>query len=304
MTQVLEYQNLTMDELAEIDPQKTVCFMVVSPLEAHGPHLPLGTDVLVAEKIQERYMDLFLDLAPDWNRICMPNLALGSDPLERMGSVALPAPVLEKVLYSTAQSLARWGFSYLIIADNHGGPRHLLACEAAARRAYKKHGFFLINPFARIFSCMLRRDKGFLSSTSLDKGCCGDLSDVHAGTNETSLMMALHPEEINPSYKELPQNSPPASGGLFVFMARILRGLGRKKLAQELETVGSIAAWSGQKELPAYIGTPQEASKEAGEEMLNAHLQEARKIFSRAIAQEAVPLQPPLWPLRFLRRLP
>jgi creatinine amidohydrolase len=47
------YEELTASQLAELDRENTLALMALSPLEVHGPHLPLGTDVMVATELQK-----------------------------------------------------------------------------------------------------------------------------------------------------------------------------------------------------------------------------------------------------------
>lgn len=277
--------------------------MALSPLEAHGAHLPLETDILVAEKLLERYIELLQEKFPDYDLVRLPSLPMGSDALPRPGSLDFPARLLEKTLYSLARNMAGWGFKFLFIADNHGGPRHLLACEAAARKAYRRLGFYLINPFNREFALMMNQDPWLLESDELDKGSCGDLHDLHGGSNETSLMLALSPDKVKDQEK-VSQEKPPPPAPLFAFAARLFKALGRKKTGEELMNLGSTAAWAADKNGSSYIGAPDLASKGRGEAMLAKRLENAEELFTKAINGEAVPMKPPLWSLRILRFLP
>lgn len=272
-------------------------------MEAHGPHLPVGTDMFVAENLRDRYADLILEEHPAHTPVVMPSLPVGADTLARTGSLETPARVLEKLLVAHAQSLAASGFKFLFIADNHGGPRHLLAFEAAARRTYRRYGFHLVNPFAREFALMMSQDRR-LREVGLEPGSCGDLNDVHAGTNETSLMLAIHPERVDSSHREMPANRPPPPGILFAAAARVLEALGAADLACEIRNVGAISAWSDLDNMDSYIGAPAIASASRGERMIQLRLEIAGEIFERVLDDEPVPMRPPLWPLRLLRFLP
>lgn len=300
---ILKYEELTTEDLDRLDRGTTVFLMAVSPMEAHGPHLPVGTDMLVAESIRDRYADLIVDGYPGHTPVIMPSLAVGADTLARTGSVDSPARVLEGLLVAHARSLAASGFKFLFIADNHGGPRHLLAFEAAARLVYRRHGFHLVNPFTREFALMMSGDRR-LREAGLPPGACGDLDDVHAGTNETSLMLALHPEKVDPDHRYLPEHRPPSPGILFSAAARLLEALRATELAREIRSVGAISAWSDSSDTAAYVGAPGTARASQGERMLQVRLEIAGEIFEQVLADEPVRMRPPLWPLRLLRFLP
>ncbi len=304
MKEPYRYLEMTMDELDQLERERTIFLMVLSPIEAHGPHLPLGADIVLGEKVQQQHLEIIQEDFPSYQPVLMPHLPLGADALPRPGSLGVSGSHLGRILESWGRELAGMGFKYLLLADNHGGPRHLLACEKAARRLYRKHNFYLLNPFSREFSLMMAGDHQFLQQSGLQPGQCGDIDDLHAGTNETSLLLEAQAEQVQDIYRELPPNSAPPPGGIFVFLAGLFRILGRKRLAGEIKNLGRIAAWAGDSRIPSYIGCPARAQAEAGRAMLEARRTVAREIIGSALEGKEVSLRPPLWPLHILSRLP
>ena len=53
MKKILYYEALTDAELMAMDKETAMVILPISLLEAHGPHLPLGTDFLMAGKLAE-----------------------------------------------------------------------------------------------------------------------------------------------------------------------------------------------------------------------------------------------------------
>lgn len=304
MSRILDYADLTMIEMDSLDRSRTVFLLALGPMEAHGPHLPLGMDLFVAQEMLERYINLLQDRHPELDLVRLPPLTLGADILPRTGSVSIPPRVLERVLGSYVANLASEGFRYLFVADNHGGPRHLLACEAAARRAHRRHDFHLVNPFCHEFALMMSNSSVLLEGTGLRSGTCGDIEDLHAGTNETSLALAISGDLPRADYCQLPALRPPPPGPIFRLLAGLLRSIGAKDLAREILDLGSIIHWAGDKDTGSYIGSPAAASAAKGEIMLQKRLQLAAALFERVLNGQTVALRPPLWPLRFLRLLP
>lgn len=304
---MLEYAKLTYPELQALDRGRTVFLWPVSPLEVHGPHLPVGTDVFVAEELLRRYAVALREKHPELELVALPPLYAGSDPLPFPGSVAIPPAVLEGHLLATARSLARQGFRYLIAADNHGGPRHQLAIESAARKAWKRWRFYLIDPFGAVFRYMVQHDPEFLADTGLGPGRCGDDPDAHAGTNETSLMLAAHPELVKAEYRTLPASSPAARSSaraVLSAVARLLRACGAGQTADDLLHLGETLAWVGDPGKPPYLGSPALATAEAGEAMYRGQVWAMLKLVDRALQGEPVPIQPLLWGVRLLKSIP
>ena len=46
---IRELAEMTWEEARDLDRRRTVAILPVGAIEAHGPHLPLGTDVIIAQ---------------------------------------------------------------------------------------------------------------------------------------------------------------------------------------------------------------------------------------------------------------
>ena len=298
-----EYLELTASEWEVMEPERTMCFVAIGPPEVHGPHLPLGTDIFVAEDLRDRYIEGFLERYPGYGAVVLPTVPIGADALPMRGSLEVPARDLEKFLVAWGRGLSRAGFRHLVVADNHGGPRHLLAAEAASRTLWRRHRFALLNPFVEEFRRMLDLDEGLLDSVQMGAGRVGDLSDLHAGTNETSLALASGRIRPAQDYTALPRRETPPPGRIVGGVASLLRFLGAWGPSAEVRRLGSVMAWASA-EGPGYVGAPGEASPEAGERMMAYRVGVAAEMIDRVLAGESPGARPPLWSLRLLRYLP
>lgn len=304
----LRYVEMTGPDVARLDRENTVFFMPVSPIEVHGPHLPLGTDVIVAQEIQRRVQARLEQERPHLTQVDLPALYCGSDALPAPGSISVQAEGLSRVLLDYARGLSSQGFRYLLVSDNHGGPRHHLGINHAAEKAWHKHGFHLIDPFIEVYRRMVRLDPSLLSATGLGPGSCGDDSDSHAGTNETSLMLAIGGKTRNvEEYRQVLASAPPDLGGLpraLSCFGSILAKFGAQDAGGDMQHLARMLAWTGQKGFTPYMGAPALATREAGEAMLAVHVGAALQLLDRAFAGESGLPMPQLGWLSFLRRLP
>lgn len=302
---LLSYLDLTYPELAALDRERTVMVGAVSPVEVHGPHLPLGTDLFLAEELRDRVAAGILKSRPDWQVVMLPTLPVGSDPIPLPGSVEIAANVVEGLVRGWTRSLAAQGFRYWILLDNHGGPHHQLAIEIAGRKAARR-GLRLISPFHAEFRQMVALDPAFLAGTGLAEGSVGDVTDSHAGTNETSLMLAARPDQVRSSYQNLGPGRVSPSRGL----ARMLGGFGRMLTrfgstgaATDFRFISNALAWVSDPAMESYQGSPRAATPEAGERVLIHRTAVAVEFFERAVAGTPVETRPLGWSIRMLRRV-
>jgi creatinine amidohydrolase len=298
---VMKLAELSSPAIDSLERQNTLFVMALSPLEVHGPHLPMGTDVTLAEEIRDRALEKLGRALPDLDFVLLPSYYMGSDTIP--GSVEVDSRAINYLLKATAGFLADRGFRYLLVTDNHGGPRHQIATAKAVERLYRKRGFFIVAPFLSFYRRMVELDPALLERLGAGQGACGDADDCHAGLNETSLMLAADPADVSADWAGLPRTQisrrrwPNILLGL---VGRSLRATGLKDMADDVQYLGLMLSWVTMKDPPNYIGEPRAASKEAGERMLEAFSDEAVQAVESAL-EGRPPYHTPLgWSLRFL----
>jgi creatinine amidohydrolase/Fe(II)-dependent formamide hydrolase-like protein len=226
---------------------------------------------------------------------------MGSDTIP--GSVDVDSRALNYLLRATADFLSTRGFRYLLVTDNHGGPRHQIAIAKAVQKTYKRRGFHIIAPFLPFFRRMVELDPELTSRLGAGKGAVGDDQDSHAGLNETSLMLSVEPACVDPTWKDLPRtaiNPHRWPNILLGLVARGLRAVGLEEMAGDAAHLGLMLSWVTQNDPPNYIGEPRAASPEAGDRMLDEFSDEAVTRVEAAF-EGAEPYHTPLgWSLRFL----
>jgi creatinine amidohydrolase len=298
---MMELAELSSPEIDSLDRERTLFAMALSPLEVHGPHLPLGTDVWLAEEVRDRALAKIRERHPQLDFVIFPSFYMGNDTIP--GSVEVDSRAVNLVLRANATFLADRGFHFLLLTDNHGGPRHQVATAKAVKRLYEKRDFHIVAPFLSFFRRMVELDPELLSRLGAGAGACGDDQDSHAGLNETSLMLNAMPEKVRPMWRELtrvginPRRPPNLILGT---IGRALRALGLEELGKDLSHAGLMLSWVTEKHPSTYIGEPCGASPEAGELMLDAFADEAADGVDAALAGQP-PYHTPLgWSLRII----
>lgn len=298
---ILELAEMSNPEVNDLDRERTLFVMCLSPMEVHGPHLPLGTDVRVAQEVKDRTLVKLRERRPDLQFVLFPPYFMGSDTIP--GSMEVDSRAVNLLLKAGAGFLADRGFRYLLVADNHGGPRHQIATAKAVKRLYEKRGFHIVAPFLHFFRRMVELDPLLLERLGVGAGACGDVEDSHAGLNETSLMLCTDPEKVRPMWRELTRTSIKRNRWpnlLLGALGRGLRYLGMEEMGDDIGYVGLMLSWVTESDPPTYIGEPLAATPEAGERMLDAFSDEAADAVEAALAGEP-PYHSPLgWSLRFI----
>lgn len=161
-------------------------------IEQHGPHLPVGTDALFAERVCDAVLERLDPALPIWR---LPLQSLGFSPEHRgfPGTLSLRAELLLALVGDVGRDLAAAGFQRLVLLNAHGGQIALL--EVAARELRDRH------PQLAVFPCFLWRGADGLGALIPEPERSQGL---HAGLAETSLMQHLAPALSGPP--------PPADG--------------------------------------------------------------------------------------------
>ena len=206
-TQLLE--QMTMSEFDALDRERTLIAIPVSPLEAHGPHLPLGMDGYMALQLADRVLDLLASRRPDWTFVRAPWLPVGCYTIHLPGSVEVPQETVREAVAAFGHALARQGFRNMVVLNGHGGPGHNAALEEACRLVSRRHGVRMNYPLARVLTDVMKgkytdRIAGQLGRPLSEEEQFELAHDFHAGWMETSLALDHHPELVKGDPADLP----------------------------------------------------------------------------------------------------
>jgi len=202
-------EEMSSPALDALDRERTVAVLTVSPLEEHGPHLPVGVDAFAARHFAETIAERLVAARPGWSVILLPTLHLGSFTFETVGTISVRQRVLRDVMVDYGEALARSGFRFVLIANGHAGPGHLTALDEAAATVSRRHNVvmasftghlaweFLRGRYVDAIEAELGR-----ALTATERGAFAE--DAHGGWWETSLMLLLRPDLVDESFRTLP----------------------------------------------------------------------------------------------------
>lgn len=228
---VRELAQLTWQEVGATDRERAAAILPIGALEAHGPHLPLATDVLIAEAMARACAERLS--ARGMDALLLPSLAYAPAPFaaDFPGTVTLDPAALTTQITGIAESLARHDFDLLAIANSHLDPAHLGAIQAAVGQI-KQDGRLRV-----AYPDITQRPWAMRLTPEFRSGAC------HAGRYETSIIMALRPEWVNESLRvKLPPNARSLSAAIAAGQKSFVEAGGPR----------------------AYFGSPGEATVEEG----------------------------------------
>jgi creatinine amidohydrolase len=202
-------EELSTPQLDALDRERTVVLLTVSPLEAHGPHLPVGVDAFAARHFAEVIAERVVATRPGWSAVLAPTLHLGSFTFDTVGTVAVRQRVVRDAVVDYGLALARAGFRYALVSNGHGGPGHLVALEEAAAIVSRRHRITMSSfsgHLAREFlrGRLLPRIEAGLGRSLSEAERQAFSEDSHGGWWETSLMLVLRPDLVDEGYRALP----------------------------------------------------------------------------------------------------
>jgi creatinine amidohydrolase len=206
---VYRLEEMSTPDLDALVREQTVIVMTVSPLEAHGPHLPVGVDAFAARHFAETIAERVVAGRPGWSVVLAPTLHLGSFTFDAVGTITVRQRVVRDALVDYGDSLARAGFRWILIANGHAGPGHLTALDEASAIITRRHGVTMASFTGHLAWQFFRgryvdRIEAELGRplTAAERGAFAE--DSHAGWWETSLMLLLRPDLVDESFRTLP----------------------------------------------------------------------------------------------------
>jgi creatinine amidohydrolase len=173
-----KWEELTaVDFTKAIEQSRGVCVLPFGIIEKHGPHLPLGTDLInvryaVLHGVEQEYAVVF------------PEYYFGQifEAKHEPGTVAYSARLQLELLQETTDEMGRNGCKKILIANGHGGNNNLLPFFAQSQMA---------SPHDYVVYVFLRGD------FPPGRPALKTKVDAHAGESETAHTMISRPDLVH-----------------------------------------------------------------------------------------------------------
>jgi len=180
------WADLTTRDFAQLDPATTVAVLPVAATEQHGPHLPLSVDQTLVDGVIAAALPRLPAAAPV---LFLPTQQVGYSPEHSQfpGTLTLSSATVIATWIELGECVARAGVKKLLLLNSHGGQVSLMDIVARELRSRCK----LI-----VYSCswwnlpLGDAVNGMFSAQEHRFG-------VHAGEIETSMMLALRPQQVD-----------------------------------------------------------------------------------------------------------
>jgi len=187
--------DMTWEEVDTLDRRRTVAILPVGAIEAHGPHLPLGTDGIIAEAMAHAGAARLH--ARGYHVLILPRIDYtpASFAAAFPGTISLPGEIFTQQIVSLVRALARQGIETTVIANSHFDPENLSALRHAVKTIFTDSAARLV------FPDLTRKPWALRLTDEFKSGAC------HAGQYEGSIVLAAKPEAVRASIQsELPDN--------------------------------------------------------------------------------------------------
>lgn len=174
----VRWEELTAADFVQgIRQSQGTCLLPFGIIEKHGPHLPLGTDLL-----DVRYATLHA--ADQEYAVVFPEYYFGQifEAKHEPGTMAYSRETQLRLLQETTDEMARNGCKKVVIVNGHGGNESLLPYFAQTQLD-KPHDYVVY-----VFGLLETPPGGPPKKTTMD---------MHAGESETSTMLITRPDLVH-----------------------------------------------------------------------------------------------------------
>jgi creatinine amidohydrolase len=172
-----QWEELTAGDFKEaIAKAQQTCLLPFGILEKHGPHLPLGTDLLNVRYVAEH-------AAQQEYAVIFPEYFAGQifEAKHEPGTIAYSPELQLHLLQETTDEMARNGCKKVVIVNGHGGNESLLPYFAQSQ-LYKPHDYVVYVQWGHEATKKVGGEKNG--------------PDWHAGESETSNVLVTHPNLV------------------------------------------------------------------------------------------------------------
>lgn len=211
-----------------------IVLLPIGATEAHGPHLPLATDVYLSEEVARRAQLALAELGVA--SVIAPSLAYAVTEYGAAfaGTVSLDGETAQRMYSGVCRGLLRAGFQRICLLNSHLEPAHITTLRSVVA-ALNEAG-----PLRVVFPDQTERRFARTLTDEYKRGNC------HAGRYETSLLLACQPQLVDESLRPtLPENPADLVGAMRA----------------------GIPDFAGAGGPRAYFGAPAAATREEGDDI-------------------------------------
>jgi creatinine amidohydrolase len=177
-----DWTDIHWPDIAGAGPARWIAVLPLAATEQHGPHLPVGTDVMIAQAYLDRVRELLPDTVPATFLPLQP-VGISTEHVGYPGTLTLPTDIALKTWMALGTSVARAGIKKLVMVTSHGGNSAAMTLVAQDLRA--QHGLLAVTAGWSRFGA----PEGLFSAEELRHG-------IHGGAVETSIMLARYPQHV------------------------------------------------------------------------------------------------------------
>lgn len=250
-----QWQEMTTEDFAAVDPERWVAVLPVAAVEQHGPHLPVSVDATLNAAILDQALALLPDDCPVTALPAMP-VGKSNEHLAFPGTLSLGHDTLIRLWTDIAECVWRAGLRKLVLFNSHGGQPQIMDIVARDLRVRRKMLVVLANWFQ-----MVDVSRWFAA----DEIRFG----IHGGAIETSMMLAVRPDLVRMDRAQAFASAPQAIHAA----------------ARHLDPGDKLTfAWQAQDLNPAgAVGDATAADAEVGRQILDAAADKLAKLLREVV---------------------
>ena len=179
----VQYEELTAPQFADaLAASGGICLVPLGILEKHGPHLPLGTDLLNGREVSLR-------AARREYAVVFPEYFVGQifEAKHQPGTIAYSNSLIWMMLQETCDELARNGFTKIVLVNGHGGSTSFLEYFCQSQLSIQRD--YVVALFSPEADTAVEERARELRKTT---------TGGHADEVETSMLLAHRPDLVYP----------------------------------------------------------------------------------------------------------
>jgi creatinine amidohydrolase len=249
------FGELTFQDVTKRLTARSILCLPVGSIEQHGPHLPLNTDAVLAERITQLIVARWGEARDLW-QLPTVSVSLAREHSWAPGTLSLSIQGMTTFMRDLGRDIARsLPARNLMIVNGHGGNRGILEVLAQELRADFGLNICVFHPAA-----------------FADTGAESEAPDIHGGKNETAMMLAIAPHLVRMDRIAALTNPPKADA--------VRRTILRRGVTWPWTTEDKRIADFG------VIGDPRAASAEFGQGIIDRVIEAAGEVLGELLDRQ------------------